>query len=140
MSGSDAVDGAVQIIVHAARCLPDVQLWGDQDPYVIAQLKADGSDSAVGTDADDAFACTEWVPGGGTACEWGEEHGNVLRLTVPPGKDGAVADLHNVAIAVEVWNANALIDDHVAGTVLDLAEVTAGSGRLCSCDRGGCSR
>lgn len=106
----------ITVVVHRVECCPQVQLFGLQDPYVIAQLQTAEQAAAE----EGGFACTEWVKNGGTSAEWTAEHSNELVL-----KCGAT-DLRSISITLDVWNANALVDDRIAGATLSLDSVNSG--------------
>ena len=67
----------ITLLVHKLECAPNVQLFGTQDPFVIAQLQVT---DAVEVDPEGSFACTDWVQNGGCSCAWTAEHSNELQL------------------------------------------------------------
>jgi len=121
----------VVVTVQRARKLRNVQLFGTQDPYVVAYLVPEVLEGALG-----ARQRTCAVQSGGESPAWSaEEHGSELRLPLPPppeeggGEEGAPGAGGGVLagkpprsfrLMVEVWNENLVLDDKIGAADLPL--------------------
>ena len=123
-----AAPETITLLVHKLECAPNVQLFGTQDPFVIAQLQVT---DAVEVDPDGSFACTDWVQNGGCSCTWTAEHSNELQLKC------SATDPKNISILLDVWNANALVDDRIAGTSVSLDSINSGERTFLQLQPGG---
>jgi hypothetical protein len=91
-----ALTNVLSIEVSTAENLPNLQVYGEQDPYVVASLPSERSKVAM----------TKWVAGGGVNPSWDASHDNVMFFVPDEQED------HELKL--QVFNANMLTDELIA--------------------------
>ena len=120
---------ALKVVVYEAQGLPDIQLFGTQDPYVRVSLVYEGEASAAQNEGAASVRCCA-VDSGGTDPSWVRldskvegataETGSVLRLPLSPELHSAIQEESSpprmCSLLLEIWNENAMTDDEIIGS------------------------
>jgi CRP-like cAMP-binding protein/uncharacterized protein YciI len=110
---------AVSLEVHCAKCLQNVQLFGTQDPYVIAWLLPSRR----------VCARTKYAYAGGVGPVWGKDDDNHLSLSLCAEDE---------SLLLEVWNENSVQDDLIGSVEVELPSIgTTGERSMYQLDSGG---
>ena len=112
-------DTPIAVVVHEAKCLPDMQWLGRMDPYaqaMTAPTRASQRRSRAAADGD-------------IAPKWGAAEARTLMLRPAP---------EDVALRVELWNENLLKDDFIGAVTIRLDDLpSARTRRFWQLDSGG---
>jgi hypothetical protein len=100
-SENSEVVAPLLIQMHSARCLPDRDLVGRNDPYA----------TAICLPSNRSFACTECIENGGSNPSWSKARLSQLELHPLVSDDSLV---------LEVWNGNFLADELIGCVVVKL--------------------
>jgi hypothetical protein len=107
--GQFNVEQVVHLWVHCAKCLPQVQQWGIQDPYVVCTT-IPSKCSTVRTKYDEDGGCNP---------VWGASEA----ILNPKETDEGVQ--------LEVWNANTLFDDVIGTAMIPFSNIATTKRRIC---------
>jgi hypothetical protein len=113
LGGGQAVHNLpLSIEIHEVKCLPDSQLIGKQDPYLVATTTpSEGGMSAR----------TQVCPNGDTNPVWHPDMGSVMGLK-PQAEDKQ--------LLLQVWNQNLLVDSLLGSTSIPLEDIAADPTRM----------